>query len=167
MPHRPRNDLDFDDFVNIDLARAMKRLQSNFQKNALKNAGLTLQEWRSLLNLARFGDTHLRELARLASLDATHTSRAALELENKGFVRRYDDEADSRRKRLAVTPEGHAVVDTVWAQARALDADVRKLLGKTRYRALREALKLIKEMDMRTTGSPQDAADLTCMTNRR
>jgi len=159
MPEKPREDIQFGDFVNIDLTRATRHLQAVFQGRALTETGLSLQEWRSLLNLARFGDSHLRELARRASLDATHTSRAALELEKKGLIRRYDDAKDSRRKRLAVTPDGHALVDQVWAKALDLDAEVRAQLGKTRYRALREALQLIMEMETDALDATKHAAE--------
>ncbi|MEL7343944.1 MAG: MarR family winged helix-turn-helix transcriptional regulator [Pseudomonadota bacterium] len=147
MVGKPRYDIDFRDFVNIDLNRAMRSLRDAFQVRALNETGLNLQEWRALLNLARFGDSHLRELARLDSLDAAHTGRAVLELEKKGLIRRQDDAADSRRKRLAVTPQGHAVVDEVWAKARALDEDVKLRVGKTRHKALKESLALILEME--------------------
>lgn len=159
MREKPREDLNFEDFVNIDLNRAMRFLQARFQAEALRDVGLSLQEWRSLLNLARYGDTHLRELARLASLDATHTGRAALGLEEMGLIRRYDDAADSRRKRLAVTAEGHAVVDLVWAKALGLDDAVKEKIGKTRYRALKESLALILEMEAAETRPEQIAAE--------
>ncbi|MDE0520599.1 MAG: MarR family winged helix-turn-helix transcriptional regulator [Boseongicola sp.] len=142
----PRNDLDFGAFININMDRAVRRLRAMFRGAALQQEGLSIQEWRALLNLARFGDCHLRELARLASLDATHTGRAALELERKGLIRRSDDEHDGRRKRLRVTNVGHEVVDRVWAKALKLDARVQSRLGKTRYNAVKEALVILLEM---------------------
>ena len=143
---KPRDDIEFGAFININLDRAMRRLRAVFRAEALHEEGLSVQEWRALLNLARFGDCHLRELARLAGLDATHTGRAALELERKGLIRRSDDERDSRRKRLCVTKVGHEVVDRVWAKALRLDARVRSRLGKTRYNAVKEALVILLEL---------------------
>lgn len=146
MLEKPRNDIDFGAFININMDRAVRRLRAMFRADALHEERLSVQEWRALLNLARFGDCHLRELARLASLDATHTSRAAMELERKGLIRRSDDENDGRRKRLRVTRVGHEVVDRVWAKALNLDARVRSRLGKTRYNAVKEALIILLEM---------------------
>ena len=142
----PRSDIDFGAFININMDRAVRRLRAVFRAEALHEEGLSVQEWRALLNLARFGDCHLRELARLASLDATHTGRAALELERKGLIRRSDDEHDGRRKRLHVTNAGHEVVDRVWAKALKLDARIQSRLGKTRYNAVKEALAILLEM---------------------
>ena len=160
MLDKPRKDIDFDAFINIGMDRAVRNLRAMFQDDALQNEGLNIQEWRALLNLARFGDCHLRELARLASLDATHTGRAALELEKKGLVRRYDDANDSRRKRLCATEEGHEVVDRVWCKALGLDARVKERLGKTRYRAVKEAMKILMEMPAQDeAGVPLHAAE--------
>lgn len=146
MLEKPRNDIDFGAFININMDRVVRRLRAMFRADALHEEGLSVQEWRALLNLARFGDCHIRELARLASLDATHTSRAALELEKKGLIRRSDDENDGRRKRLCVTRVGHEVVDRVWAKALDLDARVQSRIGKTRYNAVKEALDILLEM---------------------
>ncbi len=146
MLGKPRNDIDFGAFININMDRVVRRLRAMFRADVLQEEGLSVQEWRALLNLARFGDCHLRELARLASLDATHTSRAALELEKKGLIRRSDDENDGRRKRLCVTRVGHEVVDRVWAKALDLDARIQSRLGKTRYNAVKEALVILLEM---------------------
>lgn len=155
MMEEPRNEIDFDAFININMDRAFRRLRAMFRADALQEEGLSVQEWRALLNLARFGNCHLRELARLASLDATHTSRAAMELEKKGLIRRSDDENDGRRKRLRVTKAGHEVVDRVWAKALNLDARVRSRLGKTRYRAVKEALVILLAMPLEEEAEPE------------
>ncbi len=149
MLGKPRKDIDFDAFINIGMDRAIRRLRAMFQEDALSEEGLSVQEWRALLNLARFGDCHLRELSRLASLDATHAGRSALGLEKKGLICRYDDTKDGRRKRLCATEEGHEVVDRVWGKALGLDARVKEQLGKTRYRAVKEAARILMEMPAR------------------
>ncbi|MEO1795827.1 MAG: MarR family winged helix-turn-helix transcriptional regulator [Pseudomonadota bacterium] len=143
---KERDYIDFAAFINIGLDRAMRHTRAAFVAGTLTGEGLSLQEWRSLLNLSRYGDCHLRELSRRAGLDATHTSRAITELEKRGYVRRYDDTEDSRRKRLCTTETGDDLVDRVWAQALGLDARIQQRLGKTRYRALVEALDMIREM---------------------
>lgn len=155
MTEKPRNDIDFDAFININMDRAVRRLRAMFRADALQEEGLSVQEWRALLNLARFGNCHLRELARLASLDATHTSRAAMELERKGLIRRSDDENDGRRKRLRVTKVGHEVVNRVWAKALNLEARVQSRLGKTRYNAVKDALAILLEMPVEEKATPE------------
>ena len=137
----------YEDFINIRMWRALRALQINFQNQTLDKSGISLQEWRCLVNLARVGNVHLRELARLANLDATYTSRAALELESKHLIRRYDDPKDARRKRLEITDAGQNIVNEIWSRARELDKKIQAKIGKVRFRALKEALEMIKAID--------------------
>lgn len=145
MNGKPRKDIIFSEYVNIAMDRARRVLRNRFEVEALQKESLSISEWRALLNLARYGDCHLREVSRLATLDASNTSKAAVALEAKNLIRRYDDNGDARRKRLTVTDEGHRVVDRVWARAVDIDGEVCDLIGKTRYKALKEALAMIIE----------------------
>lgn len=155
MPEALGDGIDFDDFLNIAMSRATRRLQLMFQREVLRPEDLTIQEWRVLLNLARHGGCHLRELSRLASWDASHVGKAALALEKKGLVSRSDDSRDGRRKRLAVTAPGRAAVGRVWPRALALSARVEAGIGKTRYRALKAALAAILALeDEAISGAP-------------
>ena len=138
--------IDFDDFINIDLTRAARRLQRIFLKNVLQAEALSLQEWRVLLNLYRFGSNHVGEIARLASLDPSPLSKAVGALEDRRLVTRQDDPSDARRKRLTLTKNGQEVVERVWPQALALSEHVRAEIGKTRYNALQDAAKKIQTM---------------------
>jgi len=145
MTRKSREDIVFNDFANIAINRATASLQRVFLKETLEPENISIQEWRALLNLSRFGDCHLRELSRLASMDASNTSKAAAILEERGLIVRYDDKNDSRRKRLAVTDKGDALVDRVWAQALALDQRAKDRLGKTKYNALKASLAILQE----------------------
>ena len=117
-------EIELGDFLNINMHRATRKLTLMFHRDVLRPEGLSIQEWRSLLNLGKFGDCHLRELSRLAGLDASYVSKATLELEKKGLVRSYDDSTDPRRKRLTVTKKGSAKIDRIWPQAVALSGRV-------------------------------------------
>ena len=138
---------EFDDFINVPLIRAARRLQLHFYKTALMPLDLSIQEWRTLLNLKKLGDTHLRELARFGHLDPTHVSRVAVQLEKRGLIKRYNDPQDSRRKRLAITNDGSQLVSHIWPSAKALTQAVRNELGETQYGALQQALATILEAD--------------------
>ena len=161
MPGDPSADVDFNDFINVPLIRAGRRLQLYFYKTALAPINMSIQEWRTLLNLQRLGDTHLRELARYGHLDPTHMSRAATALEKRGLIRRYSDPDDSRRKRMAITDEGAALVQKVWPVAQHMTQAVREEFGEARYDALTGALNKILEMDAfepdaQSTGLPAE-----------
>ena len=161
MTHKDEKPYDYSAFTNIFLNRASLGMQKIFTRDSLVPAGLAVQEWRAFLNLAQYGNCHLRELARLASLDASHASRATLELERMGYIRRYDDAADARRKRLVITDEGQKVVDDIWAEALELDARLEAGIGRTRYKNLKAALVAVMEFSQRELegASGLDAAE--------
>ncbi len=165
MQDDARQDDFFDHFINIPLIRAGRKLQLAFFKDAVQPAGLSIQEWRTLLALARLEDTHLRELARQGRLDATHVGRAAAGLEKKGLVALYDDPDDHRRRRVKMTEAGHGMIARIWPKARALDAKIRAELGDEAFADLRKSLVAILDMeelepegDVKVIAAPYSAA---------
>lgn len=140
-------DIDFDAFINIDLNRAQKTVQRKFLREVLQPEGLSVQEWRALLNLRRYGPCHLRALARYSLQDATPMGRALHALEARGFVRADADESDARRRLLSVTAEGEAKFAQLWPQALAFSRAIRDRLGSEGFDALQAALKSIQGLD--------------------
>ncbi|KMW57916.1 hypothetical protein AIOL_002884 [Candidatus Rhodobacter oscarellae] len=143
-----KNDPYFREFINIPLIRASRKMQNAFYRAALAPRGLSIQEWRTLLVCTRLKDDHLRAIARWGVLDATHVSRATASLETKGLVRRYADPKDVRRKRIAITQAGEALVAEIWPEAQSLDAHIRASLGEAEYAALRTALMQILDTEL-------------------
>ena len=144
---KANEDIDFSMFLNIGLNRAMRRLQSSFFNQCLAPQDLSIQEWRALLNLAKFGDCHVRELARLARIDPSHLAKAVSPLEARGLVCSSSDEQDGRRKRLAATQTGHELVALVWQDALKFDQLVQNRLGKKQYQQLKLAVAAIQELE--------------------
>ena len=103
MPVSLVSEFEFDDVLNVRIVRLASTLSLAFPREALKPNGITLQEWRLVFGLARYGDSHLRGLSRLAQLDTAHASRVALQLEEKGILRRSTDSNDSRKILLSLT----------------------------------------------------------------
>ena len=141
------SDAIFGDFINVPVIRAGRRLQLHFYKTALAPLDMSIQEWRTLYYLEQFGETHLRELARFGHLDPTHVSRTATALEDRGLIRRYDDPSDNRRKRMAITETGQALVKQVWPHAKAMTEMVKDHLGDRDFAALVSALDKILGID--------------------
>ena len=134
-------EIDFDDFLNIRTNRVASGLSLVFQRESLRPAGLSIQEWRALLNLTLAGDCHLRGLARMARLDVGHISRATSSLEEKDLIRSYEDSNDMRRKLLSVTQKGKATVAEVWPKALDLNHRIEQRVGKTRFRNFKLVLR--------------------------
>ena len=143
-------DLNFDELINIDLNRANRRLQRLLYREVLEPAGFSVQEWRALLNLAKHGPCHIRELARASTLDATQLSRAAARLQKRGLVLSKSDAGDARRKILVVSPAGEKVVADIWPKAIAFSGRIRDALGAGEYQALQRALKRVREIEPQT-----------------
>lgn len=137
--------IEFDDFLNIRANRVANGLSLVFQRETLRPAGLSIQEWRVLLNLRRVGDCHLRKLTRLARVDVGHTSRAIKSLEAKDLIAAYDDSKDSRCKLLSVTEKGKKVVAEIWPRALDLNSRIESHVGKIRFRNFKLVLNEIHE----------------------
>lgn len=129
----------FERFINVPIIRTGRKLQNMFYREALQPEGISLQEWRVLLNLDGMGDTHLRELARVGHLDPTHTSRTVRALERRGLLTRYADQKDNRRTRLKTTQEGHELIARIWPIALELDAHIKSHIGPAQYQLLQDA----------------------------
>lgn len=132
--------LNFSDLINIDLNRANRFMQRKLYREALEPAGLSVQEWRAILNIYRHGPCHLRHLARASKLDATPLGKASVRLEKRGLVKSKPDREDARRKVLSVTDTGREKIMEIWPKATAISADLRTILGDVDYLAMQSAL---------------------------
>jgi DNA-binding MarR family transcriptional regulator len=63
------------------------------------------------------------------------------QLETQGLVRREPDPADRRAKRVVLTPLGAEAADRRSAAAAQVDDQLREILGRKRFKALRKALR--------------------------
>ena len=126
--------------VNVGVVRLANKLSLIFFKEALKPIGLSLQEWRTMVNLARVENSHLRKLARLSGIDPAHTSSCLVLLEKKGLVESFTDNRDSRRKMVRLTSQGQALVEEIWPQAKALSQALRNKVGEDKMDAFLDIL---------------------------
>ncbi len=121
---------------NVPIRRLAARLQTLVQRGVLRPHGVTIQEWRVMWSLAREGDTHLRELARRASVDAAHASRLLKKLESRNLISRATDPTDSRRTMFHITEEGRQFYELVRPKAVAVSDEFRNLYTATEYQTM-------------------------------
>ena len=140
---RGRQDLDMGAFLNVRLIRTATKLALLFQRQALRPNGLTVQDWRVIVNLAKIGDCHLRELSRYSSIDPSHVSRGTKALETRGLIRRYADPKDGRRTRLCLTDAGMDLVDCIWPKALELNDQIATSIGQAQ---LSDVCKVLDEI---------------------
>jgi DNA-binding MarR family transcriptional regulator len=112
---------------NIPVIRLASRLSTLVQRDVLEPSGLKTAEWRILFNLVVTGDTHLRQIARYSSTDASYVSRILARLEKEGLVSRYADARDGRRTRFSATAKGKALIDALLPEVTDLSEGFRAL----------------------------------------
>lgn len=81
---------------------------------------LALPDWRVLLELHREGADTAADIARRTGLTAMTVSRSVATLLAQRRIQRTPDPADARRRLLALTPRGRAVVARVLPEGEAL-----------------------------------------------
>ena len=125
---------------NVPIRRLAAKLSLIVQREVLRPHDLRIQEWRVLWSLAREGDAHLRELARRASVDASHVSRLMTKLEKAAMVERYPDPDDGRRTKFRIAPRGRALYDEVRPVATRVSDQFQALYTDAEYALLMELL---------------------------
>ena len=124
------------EIFNIPIRRLAAKLSLIVQREVLRPYGLRIQEWRVLWSLDREGDAHLREIARRASVDASHVSRLLTKFERKGIVERYPDPGDGRRTMFRITPKGRALYEDVAPVATEVSRRFQELYSDDEYEQL-------------------------------
>ncbi len=141
MANFEANQTGFDDFLNVYAIQLASKLQLLIQRKVLRPAGVSLQEWRILFSLARYGDSHLRLLSERGAMDVAHASRTATQLEQKGLVCRRDDPADQRRRLVILTPAGRLLFNRLWPEARRISDQVGRVYTAAEFKKLKSLLK--------------------------
>jgi DNA-binding MarR family transcriptional regulator len=101
---------------------------------------LALPDWRVLLELHREGADTAADIARRTGLTAMTVSRSVATLLGQRRVQRTTDPADARRRLLALTPRGRAVIARVLPEGEALAHALLQEVPPARRAALAEAL---------------------------
>lgn len=102
--------------------------------------GIARREWRLLALLATRGALSPSALALKAHLDRPRTSRAIGTLTAKGLLERVPQPGDHRRARVALTADGQRLVDEIFPQVAAINAELVAALDEGLQEALDEAL---------------------------
>ncbi len=76
--------------------------------------GISRRQWRLLAMLEVYGSLRSSELAELAELDRVRTSRALLEMQDRGLIVRQHEVANARYVRVEITPKGHDIYVGLW-----------------------------------------------------
>ncbi|MBV8871726.1 MarR family transcriptional regulator [Phytobacter diazotrophicus] len=82
--------------------------------HALADTGLTQSGWTVLMQLRQLGDNvSVSELAEVQGIELPPLMRTLTQLENQGLLVRTTSPYDKRIRLLALTPEGHAMLEKI------------------------------------------------------
>lgn len=105
----------------VDAVLSASRVLVAIAARSLAEVGeeVTLTQYRSLVVLASRGPQGVAALAEAVAVTPPTASRMCDRLVKKGLVTRRTDRRDRRQMRIALSPSGRRLVDTVTARRRA------------------------------------------------
>ena len=127
-------------FLIARLARQQRRAA------AMEPHDLTASRLAALASLARLGPLTLGELAGVEGVQSPTMTRIVTKLEELGLVDRTEDPSDRRVTRLAVTPDGAALLEDVRTRESAFLARRLAEMGADERRRLARALPLLERL---------------------
>ncbi|MEH6834927.1 MULTISPECIES: MarR family winged helix-turn-helix transcriptional regulator [Falsihalocynthiibacter] len=95
----------------------MNRIAARYNKgveSALKEAGVSVAQMRTLASLAENGACTINALSVLTVIKQSTLSRTLDTMESAGLISREAPETDSRYRLISLTIEGRAVHDAAW-----------------------------------------------------
>ncbi len=139
-------DFDLDRYLPYRFTVLAARLSADLARHYKTQFGISIPEWRVLLNVGYSDDLSVRDIEKRVSLEKSKVSRAASKLEAKGYLTKHVDSRDRRLLRLALTEEGAALLGKLIPIATAYQDRLHDALGD-RKAALDEALDRLSDLD--------------------
>ncbi|WP_368184519.1 MarR family winged helix-turn-helix transcriptional regulator [Aestuariibius sp. HNIBRBA575] len=99
-------DFDLDRYLPYRMTVIAARLSNDMAREYKEKFGISIPEWRVLLNLGYSGFVSIRDIEKRVNLEKSKVSRAASRLEAKGFLTKEVDAQDRRLLKLALTSDG-------------------------------------------------------------
>lgn len=122
--------------------RAARALARRFDA-ALRPFGLTNGQFSLMVALNQAEPPPIGRLARLLAMDRSTLTAAVKPLERRGLLRLVPDAEDRRSRRVAITPEGVALLRQAIKAWRSAHATLDEGIGRNRAEALRQSLALL------------------------
>jgi homoprotocatechuate degradation regulator HpaR len=123
----------------MSLLRAREAVMRQFRP-ALREHGLTEQQWRILRALASIEAAEVTELARTAFLLGPSLSRILRDLEARNLIERKTAKTDQRRSMVSISKEGVKLMASVAPSSEAIYAEITQRFGARKLAELQEML---------------------------
>jgi homoprotocatechuate degradation regulator HpaR len=130
---------DFSRSLPMSLLRAREAVMRQFRP-ALRQHGLTEQQWRILRALASIDAIEVTELARVAFLLGPSLSRILRDLEARHLIERKAAKADLRRGVVSISARGLKLIEAVAPSSEAIYAAMTRRYGARKLAELQDML---------------------------
>jgi homoprotocatechuate degradation regulator HpaR len=130
---------DFSLSLPMSLLRAREAVMRQFRP-ALRDHGLTEQQWRILRALASVETIEVTELAHVAFLLGPSLSRILRDLEARLLIERRAAQADLRRGVVSISAKGLKLIETVAPTSEAIYAAITRRYGARKLAELQGML---------------------------
>ena len=120
-------EFDLEHYLPYQFTVIAARLSAALAEQYKSQFGISIAEWRVLLNVGYSKDLSVRDIEQRVSLEKSKVSRAASKLQTKGYLIKHIDDGDRRLLKLALTPKGSALLQELSPIADTYQA---KLLGQ-------------------------------------
>jgi DNA-binding MarR family transcriptional regulator len=131
----------------IDVTRlrvAIARMSRSLRRHEL--AGLTPTQLSALSTVDKAGPLRLGDLAAAEKIAPSTLTRLVTVLEDRGYVRRGPVPGDARASMLAVTDEGHAILERMRQESNIMLAGSLRMLSPDQLEALTAALPALEKL---------------------
>jgi len=138
---------DLDRYLPYRLTDVAARLSTRLARQYKNRYGISIAEWRVLLNLGYSGEVSVRDIEKRVSLEKSKVSRAASRLEAKGYLTKKVDDDDRRLLKLSLTKMGISLLGELVPTAVAFQEELEEVL-KEHAEPLQSALDRLAEDEL-------------------
>ncbi|PYG31084.1 DNA-binding MarR family transcriptional regulator [Pelagimonas varians] len=141
-------DFDLDRYLPYRFAVIATRLSNELSTQYREKYGISIAEWRVLVNLAYSDSTSVRDIEKRVSMEKSKVSRAVSRLQESGYLTKEIDSNDRRLLQLELTPKGAKLVGDLVPLAQAYQRQLEAQL-MDKVPGLQTALdELMKDADL-------------------
>jgi len=149
---------DFSRSLPMSLLRAREAVMRQ-SRPALREHGLTEQQWRILRALASIDAIEVTELARVAFLLGPSLSRILRDLEARHLIERKVAKADLRRGVVSISAKGLKLIEAVAPSSEAIYAAMTKRYGARKLAELQDMLHALEGSLSELRGDDEASAE--------
>lgn len=127
-------------FLPYELSVTANRVSRAFARAYSARFGLSIPEWRVMAVLGSVGSLAAAAIVERTAMDKVKVSRAVAALEARRLVARRPSPRDRRSMLLALSEDGEELYASIVPLARALEAELTRVLGPEERARLAELL---------------------------